>query len=106
MNDIARRRLAERLRDARQRSGLSQQHVAARLGVPRPAISHIETGQRRVEAIELSVLAHMYGRTIGYFTSSGSDPQLERLVQATIDMSEEDQREILAFVEHLKRSRS
>ncbi len=104
MDDIVRRKLAERLRDARQQRGLSQSFVAQRLGVPRPAISHIESGQRRVEAVELAILAEMYGRTVSYFTMP-TEPKVERLIRAIADMSDADRDEVLAFVEHLKKSR-
>lgn len=48
-----RRRLGDRLREARKYLGLKQEEVAAYLKIPRTALTDIENGQRRVEAIEL-----------------------------------------------------
>ena len=66
--EIDRQDLARRLKEAREYLELSQDEVAGALKVPRSAISLIETGQRRVEALELQRLAEIYQRPIGYFT--------------------------------------
>lgn len=60
----ARAALATRLREARVLAGLPQRQAADQLGIPRPAISWIESGQRRVGAVELFRLAHIYGKTV------------------------------------------
>ena len=49
-----RRRLGDRLREARKYLGLKQEEVATYLKIPRTALTDIENGQRRVEAIELT----------------------------------------------------
>jgi len=49
-----RRRLGDRLREARKYLGLKQEEVANYLKIPRTALPDIESGQRRVEAIELT----------------------------------------------------
>jgi transcriptional regulator with XRE-family HTH domain len=43
--------LGRRLRDAREKYGLSQQQVADALGLPRTAVTNIETGSRSLKAI-------------------------------------------------------
>ena len=48
LDDQDRLRLAERLRDAREYVGLSQDEVANALGVSRPAVTNIESGNRKV----------------------------------------------------------
>jgi len=57
---VAARRLGERLKKLREYLGMSQQHVAECTGVPRSAVSDIERGQRRVDAVELVKLARLY----------------------------------------------
>src|SRR5258708_1040720 len=54
-------RLASRLRSARLSAGASQAQAANELGLPRPAISLIESGNRNVSAIEITKLARLYG---------------------------------------------
>ena len=54
------RQLADRLKKLREYLGMSQQHVADCTGITRSAISDIERGQRRVDAVELTKLARLY----------------------------------------------
>jgi Zn-dependent peptidase ImmA (M78 family)/DNA-binding XRE family transcriptional regulator len=56
--------LGNRLRAARERSGLSQQAVADKLSLQRTAISLIEGGQRQVSTIELTRFATLYRRSV------------------------------------------
>lgn len=56
--------LGNRLRSARERSGLSQQAVAEKLGLHRTAVTLIESGQRQVSTIELTEFAALYRRSV------------------------------------------
>ncbi len=56
--------LGNRLRAARERSGLSQQAVADKLDLQRTAITLIEGGQRQVSTIELTQFATLYRRSV------------------------------------------
>jgi transcriptional regulator with XRE-family HTH domain len=53
--------MCRRLRDARERSGLTQVEAAAALNKPQNYISKCETAQRRIDPIELADLAELYG---------------------------------------------
>lgn len=57
----------ERLRTARLEVGLTQVQVAKILKRPQSHISNIESGQQRVDIIELKRFAKMYGKDITYF---------------------------------------
>ena len=57
----------ERLRKAREDSGLTQVQVAKKLKRPQSHISNIETGQQRVDIVELQRFAKLYGQDITYF---------------------------------------
>jgi Zn-dependent peptidase ImmA (M78 family)/transcriptional regulator with XRE-family HTH domain len=65
--------LGRRLRDARERQGLTQQAVSERIGIARTAITQIESGQRKVSTLELTKLADLFGRTASYFLKSETD---------------------------------
>lgn len=54
-------RLVKRIAEARRQAGLTQTVVAKRLGRYQPFIANIETGQRRVDLIELIELADIIG---------------------------------------------
>ncbi len=60
-------RLRKRLRAARIEDGLTQEWVASFLGKPQSFISKIEVGNRRVNFIEMQVLASIYGKPLSYF---------------------------------------
>jgi transcriptional regulator with XRE-family HTH domain len=57
----------ERIRTARLESGLTQVQVAKKLKRPQSYISNIESGQQRVDVVELQKFAKMYGKDIAYF---------------------------------------
>jgi len=57
----------ERLRKAREETGLTQVEVAKKLKRPQSHISNIETGQQRVDVVELQRFAKMYKKDITYF---------------------------------------
>lgn len=50
----------KRLRNAREKSGLTQVRVAKKLKRPQSYVSNIETGQQRVDVIELLRFADLY----------------------------------------------
>jgi transcriptional regulator with XRE-family HTH domain len=56
--------MCRRLRDARKRAGLKQAEVAAALGTTQNFVSKCETGQRRIDPIELADFAALYGTTL------------------------------------------
>jgi len=57
----------ERLRKARQEAGLTQVQVAKKLKRPQSYISQIESGQQRIDVVELQKFARMYGKDVNYF---------------------------------------
>jgi transcriptional regulator with XRE-family HTH domain len=56
-----------KLRQARIEAGLTQVQVAQALGKPQSFVSKCESGERRVDVIELQQLAALYGRSIESF---------------------------------------
>lgn len=57
----------EKLRNARMEAGLTQVQVAKKLKRPQSHISNVESGQQRVDVIELQRFAKLYQKEIGYF---------------------------------------
>jgi transcriptional regulator with XRE-family HTH domain len=106
IGDEDRKALGERLRQARDYLGFSQDQVAAVLRVPRSALSLMETGQRKVEVLELKKLATLYKRPVGYFTgeeeeeSFGAD--VKHLARKVAGLSEADRKEVDQFADFLR----
>lgn len=63
--------IGQRLSDARRARRLTQQQVAAALGVARTTITAMEQGDRRPRAAELITLARLYGRRVGDLVRTG-----------------------------------
>ncbi len=61
------RRFLGRLREARQRAELTQVEAARRLGKPQYFVSKCESGERRVDFIELLALADLYEVDTSFF---------------------------------------
>jgi len=58
------RALLRRLQDARRRAGLTQEQVARSLRKPQSYVSKCETGERRIDVIELKRFAVLYGVSV------------------------------------------
>jgi len=59
--------LLNRLRTARLEAGLTQEEVAKRLGKNQSFVSRSETGERRIDVIELQAFAAIYQKPMFYF---------------------------------------
>ena len=107
-NDNERRRLGEKLRGAREYLGLSQDEVARHLGIPRTALSNLESGQRGVDALELKRLADLYRQPVSHFTGSDDDEtaalpsDVAHLARAAAALSIKDRQELERFAEYLR----
>ena len=56
-----------RLRQARKDSGLTQAQVARKLSRPQSFVSKFESGERRVDFVELGHLARVYRKPLSFF---------------------------------------
>jgi hypothetical protein len=57
----------ERLHQARRDAHLTQVEVARRLRRPQSFVSKCESGERRVDVVELQELARLYGKPLDFF---------------------------------------
>ena len=60
-------RLLQRLRAARRSRDLTQQDVASKLGLTQSHVSKCESGERRIDVIELFHFAELYNVSVYYF---------------------------------------
>lgn len=59
--------LLTRLAEAREDSGMTQGEVASKLAMPQSRLSRIESGERRLDVVELEEMAKLYCRPLAYF---------------------------------------
>jgi len=62
----------ERLRAARVEAGLTQAAVAQRLSKPQSYVSKSESGERRLDVLELAEYARLYRKGLAYFVSGSA----------------------------------
>lgn len=99
--------LGARIRQSREYVGMSQDEVALALGLSRPAVTNIESGTRKVEALELSKLASLFGITTESLLSGHQTVDRERvafLARATQGLSDSDLDQLYRFTEYLRNS--
>jgi len=61
------RQFLKRLQEARRKAGLTQVEVARTLHRPQSFVSKCESGERRVDVIELAEFARLYRKPIAFF---------------------------------------
>lgn len=67
LTESERKKLAGKLRQAREEAGLTQREVAGSLGIPQSTISELENAQRRLDVAELLVLGELYQKPPAWF---------------------------------------
>lgn len=96
--------LAARIQKEREYVNLSQEQVAAVLGIPRAAVSAIENGRRKVSSQELKRLASLYGTSVDRLLGAEieEDPTSLALFRTAKILSENERRQVLRFAEFLR----
>jgi transcriptional regulator with XRE-family HTH domain len=72
--------MLKRLRRVRRRAGLTQAEVARALGTTQAYVSKSESGERRMDALELNDFARIYGTPVETLLPASKAP---RLAEAT-----------------------
>jgi transcriptional regulator with XRE-family HTH domain len=109
--DGAARRLGERLKKLREYLGMSQQHVAECTGIPRSAVSDIERGQRKVDAVELTKFARLYQHPVSWLLDEDEQATADTHALALFArkfgrLSEEDRVQLEDFADFLAARRA
>jgi hypothetical protein len=67
-------KLLERLLAARREARLTQVQVAAVFGKPQSFVSKCESGERRIDVVELGEFASLYRKPLTFFVGEGESP--------------------------------
>jgi transcriptional regulator with XRE-family HTH domain len=103
----ARKALGVRLKDARERCGLTQGQVGKALGIPRNCVTRIETGDRGLDALELVVLSQLFKRSPLQLLDVHVRPQerlpdTDRLLDVTDGLGRADMDSVLTYAQFLR----
>ena len=87
--------LPDRLKAAREACGMTQAEVGRALGVTAASISYLESGARRVDSVQLTKLARLFGREPQDFFEEEFDPTTALQALFRTHLSEEIQPDLL-----------
>ncbi|MEA1959290.1 MAG: helix-turn-helix domain-containing protein, partial [Chloroflexota bacterium] len=68
--------IGQRIKEMRIKTAISQQKLAGMLGVSRPTITQIESGERKVSSDELIKLAEIFNSSIDYLIGLKDEPEV------------------------------
>jgi transcriptional regulator with XRE-family HTH domain len=99
----------ERLRQAREASGLSQGQVAKKMGLHRPTVTEIEAGRRKVSGDEVSEMAKLYNVSVTWIINGPGEDHAgdDRVLLAARElskMSNEDLDRLMNMLHMLRNS--
>lgn len=98
-------KIAERVRIARERAGLTQAQAAQMMGFHRPTISEIEAGRRNVKVEELNRFAEIYCVDSSWISGEEREVFTEDIIAAARELSSmksEDLELLLGTIKMLK----
>lgn len=75
-NHLNSRYLGQKIRDARERCGLSQEELAAEMGLGQRAISELENGKRKLSVSEVPQLASILDVPLLFFFAEDDNPNI------------------------------
>jgi transcriptional regulator with XRE-family HTH domain len=98
--------IGARLKHAREAAGLTQDQVAKLLGLPRPAISEMESEARTVSAGELKQLAACYKVSLAWLAGEpmyGADDKIKMAARRLSALRDEDVDTVMRIVDSFRR---
>lgn len=82
--------VGQRIREVRERLGLTQDAVAKHLGVTRPVVTNIELGKRPLNLEELGKLADLFGYPPSYFLTEDETQDRVEVIFRAQGLDEQD----------------
>lgn len=108
--DILKKQIADKLKLARDLSGLSQSQAAKILHLSRPTISEIEQGRRNVSGTELKQFSDIYDVDINWILSESEENddinnKIQLAAREISKMSDKDADKLFKLLSSMKKSR-
>ena len=94
------RAIGQRVRSVRERLRMTQETVAERLGIPRSAVSDLETGKREISATELFGLADLFSEPVDELLGIGEpSPDAELVMLRAQEVTSESRLALKRFLQ-------
>jgi transcriptional regulator with XRE-family HTH domain len=89
--------VGKRLKEVRERLGLTQKQVGEYLGIKQEQVCYYEKGTREIGLSDLEKLARLYGYGLEYFVNDGADgsPDTISFAFKAEEVNDEDMKQIL-----------
>lgn len=102
--DVKNETIGKNIKIAREEAGISQLALAKALGFESAtAISFIESGERKISAENLAMLAKILHRDVKFFFGQENTPiDVQVALRADKDLNKEDREAIMRFIELAK----
>lgn len=100
--------IANQIKKMREFRNMNQQELAERLGTTKQTVSRYENGQRKANQDVLFELSHIFDCSINDFfpKNEANNKQIETLAaHIDGDVTDEEMKEILAFIKGIKASK-
>lgn len=107
-----------RLKECREKIGITKQEAAKRVGISQPAYLRYESGDRKPSLQVLKEIAHVLNTSVDYLTGKSDspvpvsyeikvtdDPELFLIVEKCSLMEEEQKKRLLAYIDGLSQNR-
>ena len=108
------REIGQRIQQAREERGLTQEELAIKLGCTQSALSNYELGKRRLYLAGLEQIAEILGKPLSYFlelsperfqdelTTLLTDEQLREILLIAAELSAKERNLVLDFIKWRK----
>jgi len=100
-SNTEREKIASRLKEARELSGLSQAQAADKMDLQRPAISEIEAGRRKVTAEEIIQFSSLYRVSTSWLLLEEDTEQLKFAARELNKLKPDDRKKLFALLKIL-----
>jgi transcriptional regulator with XRE-family HTH domain len=97
-------KIGQRLKEARERIGLTQEQAAGALGILREQLSYYENGRREIDVVSLAKLADLYGYALNYFLEKSENSQPELFLAFRADEVNPEDLPTIAWVQRFTRN--
>src|SRR3989338_7701623 len=69
-------KIGHRIKMLREKTGMSQDMLSQKIGISRPAVSQIESGERKISADELQKLSHIFHVSVDDLLNPVKEPEV------------------------------